>query len=71
MSACCQDGQLSRTDGLPGQARIEVHPNLVPVPAMLDIATPASLLNTPAWGYASPPSSPPLDRPTLFSSLLL
>lgn len=68
---CCRDGALSQTDSTPGQARIELHVNLAPVPAILNAAPAASMLHALVSGAASPPTSPPLDRPTLFSSLLI
>ena len=69
-TCCCGDEQSSSSDSTPVQSRVEVRVNLSALPAF----TVALQLAMTTHGQVAVQTSPPhpaLDRPTLFSSLLI
>jgi hypothetical protein len=69
-TCCCGEEQSSSSDSTPVQSRVEVRADLVSVPAVPSALEAAMTPYAQVAIHTSPPH-PILDRPTLFSSLLI
>jgi hypothetical protein len=70
-SCCCGDqGDVSNQSG-PVESRVQLNPSLTFAPCVVVTVDFSSLHALHVAWNTSPPRSSPLDRPTLFSSLLI
>jgi hypothetical protein len=70
-SCCCGDQGDASSNGGPVESRVRLDPSLTFAPCVIATLDVSRLHTTHVRSNPSPPRASPLDRPTLFSSLLI
>ena len=70
-SCCCGDQGDASSQGGPVESSVQLNPSLTFAPCVVVTVDFSSLHAMHVGSNTSPPGASPLDRPTLFSSLLI